>query len=170
MKLVLLRQDFVRCQILSRKISKKAISEVGLEAQKIQYFSNMVQYHVYEKELLNAAKDFQIIFDVYNKADAELTAKLDSTGEKKSLAFRNFVLYLLVSPYDNEKVDMLNIVEKTYPRDLEKEELISKFVRKFLTFELMPLHEDQVEQQMLAFEPFSESTRNHKKHLSEMIR
>jgi 26S proteasome regulatory subunit N5 len=31
MKLVLLRQDFVRLQILSKKISKKAINEAGLE-------------------------------------------------------------------------------------------------------------------------------------------
>lgn len=31
MKLVLLRRDFVRCQILSRKISRKHLSEAGLE-------------------------------------------------------------------------------------------------------------------------------------------
>ena len=31
MKLVLMRQDYVRLQILSRKISKKAIGEKGLE-------------------------------------------------------------------------------------------------------------------------------------------
>lgn len=37
MRLVLDRQDFVRCQILSRKISKKAISEAGLEAQKVEF-------------------------------------------------------------------------------------------------------------------------------------
>ncbi len=35
MKLVLGRRDFVRCQILSRKISKKHLNEKGLEAQKI---------------------------------------------------------------------------------------------------------------------------------------
>ena len=31
MKLVLQRRDFVRCQILSRKISKKHLNERGLE-------------------------------------------------------------------------------------------------------------------------------------------
>jgi len=31
MKLVLARQDYIRTQILSRKISKKAISAAGLE-------------------------------------------------------------------------------------------------------------------------------------------
>ena len=38
MKLVLIRRDFVRCQILSRKISKRHLNEKGLERQKIEYF------------------------------------------------------------------------------------------------------------------------------------
>lgn len=35
MELVLQRQDFVRCQILSRKISRKHLNDKTLEAQKI---------------------------------------------------------------------------------------------------------------------------------------
>lgn len=38
MKLVLQRNDFVRLQILSRKISKKAIDEKGLELQKVYFY------------------------------------------------------------------------------------------------------------------------------------
>jgi len=34
MKLVLMRKDFVRCQILSRKISKRHMNEAGLEVMK----------------------------------------------------------------------------------------------------------------------------------------
>jgi 26S proteasome regulatory subunit N5 len=52
------------------------------------------------------------------------------------------VLYLLIAPYDNEKVDLLNIVEAMYPRELEQEDTISKYVRKLLTFELMPMNEE----------------------------
>jgi len=37
MKLVLARNDFVRCQILSRKISNKALNEDGLQAFKIRF-------------------------------------------------------------------------------------------------------------------------------------
>ena len=58
MKLVLQRQDYVRLQILSRKISKKAISEKGLENQKIEYYNFMVKYYVHEKETLEAAKSY----------------------------------------------------------------------------------------------------------------
>lgn len=49
MKLVLSRRDFVRCQILSRKISRRHLSEAGLEKHKIQYHLFMIQYFVHEK-------------------------------------------------------------------------------------------------------------------------
>lgn len=60
----------------------------------------------------------------------------------------------MVSPYTNEKVDLLNIVEAMYPRELEKEELIAKFVRKFLTFEIMPMKEETITTEFSIFEPF----------------
>lgn len=58
MKLVLGRRDFVRVQILSRKISKKHINEKGLEKQKIQYYRFMVQYFVHERMTLDTAKSY----------------------------------------------------------------------------------------------------------------
>lgn len=39
----------------------------------------------------------------------------------------------------------MNIVEAMYPRELEKEDHVGKFVRKLLTFELMPIREDEIE-------------------------
>jgi len=67
-------------------------------------------------------------------------------------------------------VDQLNIIEAMYPRELEAEPLLTKYVRKFLTFELMPLQEDDITQQMAAFEPFQERTLHNKNHLIELIR
>ena len=155
MKLVLMRQDYVRLQILSRKISKKAISEKGLEQQKIDYYNFMVKYYVHEKETLEAAKSYQTIYDTINKTPVEEgTPGLDPSNTKRKEAFRNFCVYLLLSPYTNEKVDLLNIVEAMYPRELEQEELLGKFVKKFLTFELTPLKEDTIKTEMGAFEPF----------------
>lgn len=120
--------------------------------------------------MLQAAKAYQTIFDTINKAAPELAATLDPTGSEKSASFQNFVLYLLISPYDNEKVDMLHILEAMYARELETEDLISKFVRKLLTFELMPLNEAEIEQQMAKYEPFLAETKNHKTHLREFLK
>jgi hypothetical protein len=40
-------------------------------------------------------------------------------------------------------------VEKDYARELDTEAVISKFVRKLLVFELMPMEEREIEAQLL---------------------
>lgn len=125
-----------------------------LEQCKIQYYQYMIQYYIHEKMTLDAAKAYQTIFDTVNKADDEMKQKLDSEGKLIASSFQNFVIYVLNAPYDNEKVDLLNILEKSYARDLEKNEMLAKYVHKLLTFELMPLNEKEIEQQMMVYEPF----------------
>lgn len=131
----------------------------------------MVRYYIHEKDILEAAKSYQTIYDTINKCDdEELKAKLDANNEIRNNSFRNFVLYLLISGYNPEKVDLLNVVEAMYPRELEQNELLAKYVRKFLTYELVPLQEDEIKQQMSAFEPFQEHTMHYKNHMIELIR
>ena len=144
MKLVLARQDYIRTQILSRKITKRGLAEEGMEDLKIQYYGFMVRYYVHEKESMDTCRAYQTIYDTINKASEETKTKIDASGEARKSAFQNFVLYLLLSPYTQDKVDQLNIIESMYPRELEAEPLLTKYVRKFLTFELMPLQEDDI--------------------------
>jgi 26S proteasome regulatory subunit N5 len=80
------------------------------------------------------------------------------------------VIYLLISPYTNEKVDLMHILESLYARNLEENDLLGRFVHKLLTFELMPLNEQEIETQMSKFEPFLNSTENSKSHMREFIR
>lgn len=80
MKLVLMRRDFVRCQILSRKISKRHLNEKGLEKLKIEFYLFMIRYFVHEKMILDACKAYQIIFDTINKAEGDLLTELDADG------------------------------------------------------------------------------------------
>ena len=94
------------------------------------------------------------IFDTYNKAEDTLREVIDPTGDLKRRAFQNYIIYLLIAPYTEEKVTLLKGVETSQPRELEAEELLSKFVKKFLTFEICPFSENEVETQMNQFEPF----------------
>jgi hypothetical protein len=77
----------VRLQILSRKISRKAINEKGLEEQKVQYFTFMVKYYINEKELMEVAKAYHTIFETYNKAEDMLREAIDPTGDRRRQAF-----------------------------------------------------------------------------------
>ena len=119
---------------------------------------------------MDTCRSYQTIYDTINKASDETKTKIDPSGEGRKNAFQNFVLYLLLSPYTQDKVDQLNIIESMYPRELEAEPLLTKYVRKFLTFELMPLQEDDITQQMAAYEPFQDRTLHSKNHLIELIR
>ncbi len=169
MKLVLSRKDFVRTQIMSRKISRKHLNEAGLETQKIQYFLYMTRYYIHEKMILDVAKAYQTIYDTYNKSKPELN--LDPMGELKSVAFQNFILFLMVAPYTNEKVDLLNIAESLYTRELDCNELIAKFMRKFLSYELMPFNDREIEAQFAVYEPFkSDLTEHAHTHMQDFLR
>lgn len=129
----------------------------------------MVRYFIHEKMMMDTAKAYQTIYDTYNKSEADLA--LDLTGELRNLAFQNFIIYLMVAPYDNEKVDLLNIVNSQYTRELDQNETLSKYLRKFLSFEIMPFNDVEIEGQVKAYEPFKEDLTEHAKtHLQEYLR
>ena len=76
----------------------------------------------------------------------------------------------MLSPYSNEKVDLLHIAEKNYARELDQNEMLSKFLRKFLTFELMPFNDKEIEGDMRGYLPFQEQTEHHRAHMQEFLR
>jgi len=51
----------------------------------------------------------------------------------------------MVAPFSNEKVDLLNIVDAMYGRELDQNELLARYLRKFLLFELMPFNDKEIE-------------------------
>ena len=59
-------------------------------------------------------------------------------------AFCNYILYLLIAPQSEEKETLLAEIETKYARNLDQEELLAKYIKKFLTFELFPLKEEEV--------------------------
>jgi hypothetical protein len=53
------------------------------------YYKFLVRYYIHEKELLNAAKAYQTIYDSLNKAssDAVLISALDASGFDRKTSF-----------------------------------------------------------------------------------
>jgi hypothetical protein len=74
------------------------------------------------------------------------------------------LIYLLISPYDNEKVDLLNIVKKNYGRELETNQQLGSYVTNLLSFDLIQLNEEQSQVEMELYEPFQSSTENNSYH------
>lgn len=80
----------------------------------------------------------------------------------------------MLSPYTNEKVDLLNIVKAKYPRELDSNEEtrgLAKYLHRFLSTELMPFEESQVDAQIRNFEPFLDAKTEHARlHRDEFLR
>ena len=143
------------------------MNEKGLEKLKIEYFQNMIRYYIHEKMTLDCAKSFQIIYDTLVADDKN---EIDPAGTQKKTSFDNFVIFLLVASHDKEKMELLQVVKEKYARELEAAGQLQNFVHKLLTFELLPLNEKEISQEMSDYAPFQESTENSVLHLREFIR
>ena len=101
MKLTLARKDYVRMQILSRKISKRHMSAAGLEDLKIQFYKFMIFYFVHEKMNMLCAQAYQTIYDTIMAAkEGEERQKLDPSGQFAKDCFNNFLIFLIISPHE----------------------------------------------------------------------
>lgn len=170
LKLVLLRKDYVRTQIILKKISKKGLNEKGFEKIKINYYSQIIEYYNHEKDTLEVAKCYQTIYNTMVAAEEDKECEEEFSHEEKNKNFENFVVYLMITPYSNEQVDLLNIVNSRYSRELEANPVLEKFVHKFLLSELMPLNEDNVKEQLGTYGPFQENIEYHSEHMDALFK
>lgn len=165
MELVLIRKDWVRLQILSRKISKRHMNEKGLESLKIEYFRYMTLYYIHEKMTLDASKAFLTMYDTMVAMEAEWT---DET--KKSNSFENFVIFLLLSKFETEKQELLTVVKEKYAREFEKHSKLQKYVDNLMGWELYSINEQELKGELGFTGPFSPSFENNVENLENFIK
>jgi len=125
-RLCLEKKDYVRAQILSRKVSPRAFvvrkttkkgestGEIGIEGMsieepakgtpsleelKIQYYSLMIQYHLHEKNYVEVCRSYRAILDTPGIA-ADPTAWED--------ALKHAAWYAVLAPRDSDQVTLLD--------------------------------------------------------------
>jgi len=98
-RLVLDINDFVRAQIISRKINPKVLLEDGMEDLKLQYYTLMVRYYSNEATYLEISKAYQAIYN---------TPKVKADAAQWKRYLRLLVTYLVLSPHSNEQSDFLH--------------------------------------------------------------
>lgn len=62
------------------------------------YFQFMVRYYIHEKDILEVAKCYQLIYDTIEKSDDETKNLVDPSNSTRTDSFRNFILYLMIAP------------------------------------------------------------------------
>jgi len=97
MRLCLKKKDFVRAQIISKKINPKVFSGEGMDSLKIRFNQQMIEYFKHQKSFLEIAKCYWEIYE---------TVK----GDEKLEYLKLVVIFLILSPFNNEQSDFINRV------------------------------------------------------------
>jgi len=127
LRLVLLKIDYVRAQIISRKINPKLMEPDDMQELKLRYNEYMVKFWLHEKKILDVSKCYLSTFN---------TKIVQEDEEKWKPALTAHVLYLTLSMYDNEQSDMLHKLDTMETKKLEKVPVYQTLVKTFIRQEL----------------------------------
>merc|ERR1712217_211474 len=127
MRLTLAKKDYVRTQIISKKLKPKLLGNDDLQDCKVKFYTYMVRYWSHEKKYLDVAKCYLAIFKT----------KIVQDDEKQwQDALTSHVLYLTLAQYDNEQDDMLNKILTVESKKLDKVPVFKDLIKIFLRKEI----------------------------------
>ncbi|KAF9927413.1 26S proteasome non-ATPase regulatory subunit 12 [Linnemannia zychae] len=126
MRLCLLKRDYVRANIISKKINIRYFKDTDVQDLKLRFYNLMIEYSLHENEYLNVCKYYRQIYD---------TPIIKADPAKARKAVENAALFVVLAPFDNEQSDL---IQRVY---IETEEVDSPVYRDllkcFITAELM---------------------------------
>merc|ERR1719411_1881948 len=124
-RLCLATKDYIRAQIISKKISIRFFENVEHQELKLTYDKYMVELDQHEGTYLNICRHYRAIYETpCIKDDAK---KLDT--------LKHMALYVILSPYDNEQSDAIHHILKE--KSLDKIPHYKRLLEDFTNLELI---------------------------------
>jgi len=71
MKILLSKGDYIRTLIVGNKINRRHLNDAGLEKLKIQFYLNMIDYYIQEKQFIDVSKSYKILYDFTKELEAK---------------------------------------------------------------------------------------------------
>jgi 26S proteasome regulatory subunit N5 len=128
MRLCLRKKDYIRAQIISRKINPKVLDDKDFQEERIKYYSYMVDYWMNERNYLEIYRSFYSIFTTPS-------VQADPNQWQKSL--KNCVIFIVLAPYGNEQHDLIHRLATSEDRKLQHVPVMKDLVKRFLTMEVL---------------------------------
>lgn len=100
MRLCLAKQDYIRTQIISKKINTKFFEDEGTQDLKLNYYKLMTELDMHEGSYLAICKHYRAVL---------CTSTIQSNPSERQAAAQAAVLYLILAPHDNEQVGNFNV-------------------------------------------------------------
>jgi 26S proteasome regulatory subunit N5 len=97
MRYCLAKNDYIRTQIISKKINTKFFEDESTQDLKIIFYDRMIEMDQHDGAYLSICRHLRAKLD---------TPSVDAATKKK--LHREAVLYLILSPFDNEQSDLLH--------------------------------------------------------------
>jgi len=127
MRLSLANNDHIRTAILSKKISARAFEKVEFADLKIRYYNIVIDVAMHEKKYLDVCKYYRQIFD---------TPSIQEDDAKCAEILKATVVFLALSPYDNEQSDL--VARVAAEKKLKDVPEFKALLQSFITQEIMP--------------------------------
>jgi 26S proteasome regulatory subunit N5 len=103
MRLCLLKKDYIRTQIISKKIHTKYFEDETCQDLKIRFYTLMITMDQHDSSYLKVCKHYRAIYD---------TKCVKEDTVQKFTALKNVVLYAVLAPFDNEQSDLLHRIQE----------------------------------------------------------
>merc|ERR1712226_370570 len=119
-RLCLATKDYIRAQIISKKISIRFFENTEHQELKLTFYKYMVELDQHEGTYLNICRHYRAIYD---------TPCIKEDDEKKLETLKHMALYVILSPYDNEQLDTIHHIlkEKTLDKIPNYKGLLEEF-------------------------------------------
>ena len=126
MRLYKLRNDWARMGIVGKKINTKFFQDRKQHDLKLRFYDLMISFSLNARKPLDVCKHYYEIFD---------TPMIKEDPVKAADTLRNIIVFLVLSPYDNEQSDLMARIEKL--QELDKVPEHKNLLKCFTTPELM---------------------------------
>nr|SVE73510.1 EOG090X04UV [Daphnia atkinsoni] len=121
MRLCLAKKDYIRTQIISKKISVKFFEEKDTHDLKLKFYKLMIDVDQHEASYLSICKHYRAMYN---------TTVIQENESNRRMMMQHAILYLLLSPFDNEQSDLTHrfLQEKVVDEIPKYKELLQLFV------------------------------------------
>ncbi len=142
MRLSLLRRDFVRAQIVAKKINPSVFADTTLAKLKAKYYKYMVEIDSNDQNYLAVSRHHKAlgeIGEVGQLADkGKDVEKVNKDKQKKLHHLRSAVLYLLLAPHSVEQNDQME--RMAAEADIDQIPTYQSLIKLFKNPEIIRLH------------------------------
>jgi len=125
-RLCLAKKDYIRTQIISKKISVKFFEDEKHQDLKLKYYELMIELCHHDGKYLPICHHYKAVYS---------TPCVQEDKEKMKEALKNVVMYVILSPYDNEQSDFLARISQE--QQLDEIPTYKQLLKNFTTTELI---------------------------------